>query len=159
MSVTNPKKFDPARAHVLDAPDREVFLPTHTLIEALALRGDERVVDYGAGAGREVLALEENEQMCEHLSAAIVGSVVQPLLVSGNRAPLLGGWADRMLAINLLHEARGEPALGRCAGCSAEAELTAAGLATDRLELDLQFPVALRTRAAVPRATNAPRTR
>jgi tRNA A58 N-methylase Trm61 len=84
--VTDEKKFDPARAHVLDAPERERHLPTGVLVEALAPRGGERVVDYGAGTGRlalavagaqnggELVAVEENETMYEHPAAAVVST-------------------------------------------------------------------------------------
>ena len=52
MSGKDPKKFDPARAHVLDAPERERYLPTDVIVALLDLQGDETVVDYGAGTGR-----------------------------------------------------------------------------------------------------------
>ncbi len=39
MSERDPKKFDPARADVLDAPEREAYLPTAELIDLLDLEG------------------------------------------------------------------------------------------------------------------------
>ena len=67
------RKFDPARAERLDAPEREEYLP------------DDR------------------------LSAA--GSRAEPVLISANRVLLPDGSVDRVIAVNLLHEVRGETAL------------------------------------------------
>lgn len=125
VSERDPKKFDPARAHVLDAPEREAYLPTAQLIDLLDLDGVERVVDYGAGTGRlalamarelgeggRVVAVDESKEMFERLSASVAGApAVEALLIAGNRVPLDDGWAQRILALNLLHEVRGETAL------------------------------------------------
>src|SRR6185295_10505704 len=96
----DPKKFDPARAHVLDAPERERFLPTDQLVAMLELRGDERVVDYGAGTGRltfpvaealtrggEVLAVDESEEMYERLVARAGGAANVAVAVEAARPP------------------------------------------------------------------------
>lgn len=115
-------KFDPARAHLLDSPERERYLPTDVLVDALELRGDERVVDYGAGTGRvalavagaldggEVVAVDENREMYD-LLAERAGDAVRPLLIADNSVPRPDGSADRVVAVNLLHEVRGEGAL------------------------------------------------
>jgi len=42
MSTGDREKFDLARAHVLDAPEREAYVPTAKLVDAFELRGDER---------------------------------------------------------------------------------------------------------------------
>ena len=121
----DPKKFDPARAHMLDAPERERYLPTEALVALLALRGDETVVDYGAGTGRlvravaqrlvaggEVVAVEESDEMFERLAAGIAEvDNARGVLISGNRVPLADGSVQRILAVNLLHEVRRERAL------------------------------------------------
>jgi hypothetical protein len=42
------------------------------------------------------------------------------MVIAGNHVPLSDGFAQRILAVNLLHEVRGEPALTemhRLAGC------------------------------------------
>lgn len=123
--MVDPKKFDPARAHVLDAPEREAFLPTHRLVTALDLRGDEQVVDYGSGTGTVAIpaaarlhgggmlfAVDESEQMLEHLrDRASRVATITPMLVAANEVPLDAGSVDRVLAVNLLHEVRGEGAL------------------------------------------------
>nr|MBA2767089.1 hypothetical protein [Solirubrobacterales bacterium] len=51
------RKFDPARADHLDAPERDAYLPDAPLVALLALQGAETVVDYGAGTGRLALAV------------------------------------------------------------------------------------------------------
>ena len=119
-------KFDPARAGRLDAPEREGYLPDAPLVAKLELSGGETVVDYGAGTGRlaiavsralgeggRVLAVEENEEMLAHLGERIAetGTPVEVVSVTANRVPLPDASVDRMLAVNLLHEVRGEHAL------------------------------------------------
>ncbi len=125
MNARDPKKFDPARAHLLDAPEREAYLPTPELIRLLDLGGVERVVDYGAGTGRlalaaahelgaagHVVAVDESEEMLGHLSARLAGVAnAEAILIRGNRVPLDDGWAERILALNVFHELRGETAL------------------------------------------------
>ena len=125
MGERDPKKFDPARAHLLDAPEREAYLPTAELIDLLDLDGVERVVDYGAGTGRlsiavaeelgergRVVAVDESKEMFERLSASVSDLArVEPILIADNRVPLDDGWAQRVLVLNVLHEVRGETAL------------------------------------------------
>ena len=50
------RKFDPARAHLLDAPERDAYLPDAAIVDLLELDGGETVLDYGAGTGRVALA-------------------------------------------------------------------------------------------------------
>lgn len=125
MSRTDPKKFDPARAHVLDAPERERYLPTDALVALLELQGGETVVDYGAGTGRltfpvavalrrggVVIAVDSSDEMLDHLRSRVApGTDVVPTHVTDNAVPLADGAADRVLAVNLLHEVRGESAV------------------------------------------------
>lgn len=119
----DPKKFDPARAHLLDAPEREAYLPDAALVSMLELAGTETVVDYGAGTGRvaaavadalpdgRVIAVDESEEMLAHLRANPAAARVEPLLAVENATGLADACADRVLAVNLLHEVRGESAL------------------------------------------------
>jgi SulP family sulfate permease len=120
----DPKKFDPARAHVLDSPNRERYLPTDVIVDLLDLRGDLIVLDYGAGTGRlalavadalggqgRIIAVDESDEMMALLRERSAGTAVEPLLISENRVPLSAGSVDRVLAVNLLHEVRDEGAL------------------------------------------------
>lgn len=120
------RKFDPAKAGRLDAPERERYLPDASLVALLGLRGGETVVDYGAGTGRlaiavsralgdggRVLAVEENERMATHLRGRVAEARarVEVLPIAGNHVPTSDAGVDRVLAVNLLHEVHGESAL------------------------------------------------
>jgi len=124
MDAHDPKKFHPSRAASLDAPEREQYLPTPLLIDALELDGGETVLDYGAGTGRlamavaaaltrgRVVAVDESAEMVALMQdrlAAVANATVA--LISANSVPLRDGEADRILAVSLLHEIRGEGAL------------------------------------------------
>lgn len=122
----SPHKFDPARASRLDDPARQRFLPNRRVLELLDLSGSETVVDYGAGSGvltvelgralprGTVHAVEESPEMFELLEERISDSGlsnVRPHEIRSNSVPLPDGAADRVLAVNLLHEVVGESAL------------------------------------------------
>jgi ubiquinone/menaquinone biosynthesis C-methylase UbiE len=124
MPERDPKKFDPALAANLDAPEREQYLPTEKLVALLELTGAETVLDYGAGTGRltvvaakavphgRILAVDESSEMLVHLQQRIAGTAnADAALISSNRVQLHDGEADRILAVNLSHEIRGEHAL------------------------------------------------
>lgn len=121
-----PHKFDPKRAEQLDRPERQEFLPNEKVLDLLGLRGDETVVDYGTGSGTltvplaarlprgVVHAVDESSEMVallrERLEVANLQNVV-PHEIRNNKVPLEEGAADRILAVNLLHEVIGETAL------------------------------------------------
>ena len=124
MAERDPKKFDPARASSLDAAEREQYLPGEQLVALLELDGGETVLDYGAGTGRlalaaaaaiphgRIVAVDESAEMLVHLQQRLGGTAnAEVALISANRVPLRDGEADRILAVNLLHEVRGEGAL------------------------------------------------
>jgi ubiquinone/menaquinone biosynthesis C-methylase UbiE len=121
-----PHKFDPARAGKLDRPERQRVLPNERVLGLLDLSGREVVVDYGAGSGvltvplaraapeGVVHAVDESEEMLALLEERVSGTGlrnVRPHRIEANRVPLPGGSADRVLAVNLLHEVVGETAL------------------------------------------------
>jgi len=122
--MIDPKKFDPARAHLLDAPERDAYLPDGTLVDLLELTGGETVLDYGAGTGRvalaaatrlphgRVIAVDESPEMVERLVARVAAVAnVSAVAISDNVVDLPDGSVDRMLVVNVLHEVRGESAL------------------------------------------------
>lgn len=125
MTARDAKKFDPAHAHLLDAPERERYLPTAALVDLLELGGEETVVDYGAGTGRltlpiaralgsggRVVAVDSSGEMLDRLRERLSPDVgVELEHVADNVVPLGDGAVDRILAVNLLHEVRGEGAL------------------------------------------------
>lgn len=122
-----PHKFDPARAQQLESPERQEFLPNEQVLDLLGLSGQEAaVVDYGAGSGvltvplaqrlmhGVVYAVEESPQMMQLLQQKIEDTELHNVrlhLIKDNRVPLERAVADRILAVNLLHEVIGETAL------------------------------------------------
>ncbi|HLI32079.1 MAG TPA: class I SAM-dependent methyltransferase [Solirubrobacteraceae bacterium] len=121
-------KFDPTRAHCLNAPERERFLPDARILELLQLSGSETVLDYGAGTGRltvpiaaalpagRVIALDEHPEMIAHLRRATAGlENVEVIEIAHNAVPLPERSVDRVLAANILHEVRGQRALAEIA--------------------------------------------
>jgi ubiquinone/menaquinone biosynthesis C-methylase UbiE len=124
MAQHDPKKFDPAHAASLDATEREDYLPSEKLVALLELDGGETVLDYGAGTGRlaviaaerapggRVVAVDESPEMIEHLKRRLAAAPnTEAVLIVANQVPLADNVVDRILAVNLLHEIRGEGAL------------------------------------------------
>jgi ubiquinone/menaquinone biosynthesis C-methylase UbiE len=121
-----PHKFDPKRAERLDHPERQEFLPNEKVLDLLGLRGDETVVDYGAGSGTlavplatrlpggVVHAIDESPEMVALLRERLEGANLQnvvPYEIRNNKVPLEDGAVDRILAVKLMHEVIGETAL------------------------------------------------
>ncbi len=118
-----PERFDPARAALLDDPARAEYLPPDRLIELLDAPARARVVDFGAGTGTIAIALDEQPRMLDLLRAKPAARGLHNLkpVLSGEMA--LADSAQRVLAINVLHE------LGDAALEDLAKMLTADGLA------------------------------
>ncbi len=112
-----PERFDPARAALLDDPSRFGHLPPAEVFEMLAAPSGGRVVDFGTGTGTyaielargrpdlEVIALDEQQAMLDLLGAKPAAQDLSNLvLVHTDEIARLKGTADRVLAINVLHE-------------------------------------------------------
>src|SRR5258708_4700637 len=111
-----PERFDPARAALLDDPARVEYLPPDRLIELLEAPAGARVVDFGAGTGTiavelarrrpdlEVIALDEQPQMLDILKAKPAARELRNLKAVLNDEMGLAASAERVLAINVLHE-------------------------------------------------------
>jgi len=122
-----PERFDPARAALLDDPARLEYLPPESLVELLDAPAGTRVVDFGTGTGAiaielarrrpdlELIALDEQPQMLDLLKAKPAARELRNLkpVLSGEMA--LAQSAERVLAINVLHEL-GDEALEDLAG-------------------------------------------
>jgi len=112
-----PNRFDPARAAKLDDPSRFDYLPPAKIAELLAAPAGACVIDFGTGTGTfaidlamrrpdlEIVALDEQPEMLEMLRAKPASSQLKNLKPAFTDA--LGEYrekADRILAINVLHE-------------------------------------------------------
>lgn len=121
-----PHKFNPKNAAKLEHPDRQRILPGGQIVSLLDLRGDETVVDYGAGSGvlavpvaqalpgGAVYAVEENPEMLDLLQERLAvddPGNVYPHPIQDNTVGLADRCVDRVLAVNLLHEVIDEGAL------------------------------------------------
>jgi 2-polyprenyl-3-methyl-5-hydroxy-6-metoxy-1,4-benzoquinol methylase len=117
-----PERFDPARASLLDDPARFEYLPPDEVFRLLAAPTGGRVVDFGTGTGAyaielaqrrpdvEVIALDEQQQMLELLRAKPAAKALANLRsVHTAEIARLRGTADRVLALNVLHEVGDEP--------------------------------------------------
>lgn len=117
-----PERFDPARAALLDDTARFEYLPPDEVFRLLAAPTGGRVVDFGTGTGAyaielaqrrpdvEVIALDEQQQMLELLRAKPAAKALANLRsVHTAEIARLRGTADRVLALNVLHEVGDEP--------------------------------------------------
>ena len=110
-----PERFDPARAALLDDPARVEYLPPDRLIELLG-RQQARAWSILAPVparlrsslpGRpdlEVIALDEQPQMLDILKAKPAARELRNLKAVLNDEMELAASAERVLAINVLHE-------------------------------------------------------
>lgn len=112
-----PERFDPQRAARLDDPSRFEYLPPQQVANMLDLSPNARLLDFGTGTGTyaielarlrpdvEVIAFDEQPAMLKLLQGKLaVKSLpnLKPVLAGQNEA--LKGQADRVLALNVLHE-------------------------------------------------------
>lgn len=111
------ERFNPARAARLDDPARFAYLEPEAVVKLLDLGRDARVVDFGAGTGAyaveiararpdvRVFAFDDQAAMLERMAAKLAAaSVTNVEPIGPQRADVLRGAADRVLALNVLHE-------------------------------------------------------
>ena len=134
-------KFDPRHAARLTDPARLEFQDPAEVIGLLELRGDETVVDYGAGVGFVTLplaaALPRGRVIAVDMSAELLATLSERLAArdvghdpglagrvdlvhtTDNHVPLPDGGADAIVTVNLWHEIYDEqPALDELRRCS-----------------------------------------
>jgi SAM-dependent methyltransferase len=112
-----PERFDAHKADRLDDPSRFEYLPPEKIVALLDLPRGSTVVDFGTGTGTfairvaqarpdvTVVALDEQPEMLDRLRAkpeATSLANLRPALP--DQLPGLRGRADRVLAMNVLHE-------------------------------------------------------
>jgi SAM-dependent methyltransferase len=110
------KKFDPARAAILDDAERLTYQDPERILALLAIPPNGIVVDFGAGTGvyaieiaerrpdAHVIAIDEQPTMLERILAKPRGNRANletrlPAVIAGRT-----GSVDRILALNVLHE-------------------------------------------------------
>ena len=117
-------KFDAVHAKRLEGPERLAALPPAAVTELLRLRGDETVVDYGAGTGvytvvvaeavpqGKVFAVEALPELVELLRERIGADLAGRICVvetEDNVVPLDDGEADRVVMVDVLHHLYDQP--------------------------------------------------
>ena len=117
--------FDPRHAARLDDPARLDYQPAGDVLGLLALRGDETVVDYGAGVGYttlplaaalprgRVVAVDRSKELLDELRRRATASAagrapaaapVEFVYTTENRVPLPDGSVDAILTVSVWHE-------------------------------------------------------
>ncbi len=123
-----PRAFDPERAAILDEPERFDYLPPARIFALLEAPAASLVVDFGTGTGAfaiplaesrpdlTVIALDREERMLALLRGKPAAQRLDNLrpMLTGEMAALAAS-ADRILAVNVLHELD-EEALRQMAG-------------------------------------------
>jgi SAM-dependent methyltransferase len=112
-----PERFSPARAARLDDPARFDYLPPPEISALLDLPHAARLVDFGTGTGTyaieiararpdiRIFALDEQAEMLDMVRAKIATAGVPNIEpFDATRIGDLRGSADRILALNVLHE-------------------------------------------------------
>lgn len=123
-----PGRFDPHRADRLDDASRFEYLSPDRVIELLDAPAGATIVDFGTGTGTyairlaaarpdvTVVALDEQPEMLDRLRAKPEAQELRNLRPGlPEQLPSLRGSADRVLALNVLHEL-GDDALGTLRG-------------------------------------------
>jgi ubiquinone/menaquinone biosynthesis C-methylase UbiE len=116
--------FHADHAPRLEAPSRLEALPPSAVVSLLQLKGDETVVDYGAGTGVYtvpiaealphglIVAVEALPELAEHLRARVTPNLadrVDIMQTDNNRVTLEDGVADRVVMVDVLHHLWDQP--------------------------------------------------
>jgi len=116
--------FDPQHGKRLEDPARLEALPQRAVVSFLRLRGDETVVDYGAGTGiytigvakalpdGRVVAVEALPRLAEMLREKLtpeLASRVEIVETDANAVTAPDGAADRVVMVDVLHHLYDQP--------------------------------------------------
>ncbi len=116
--------FNPEHAKHLEDPARLGALPPAAVVSLLRLRGDETLVDYGAGTGvytvalaaavphGRVVAVEALPRLAELLRERLTPDLADRLDVvetDQNAVPLADAVADRVVMVDVLHHLYDQP--------------------------------------------------
>jgi SAM-dependent methyltransferase len=116
--------FDPQHAGRLEDPARLEALPRSAVTSFLRLRGDETVVDYGAGTGvytaavaealprGRVIAVEALPELADTLRTRLTPELAERVEIvetAENAVPAPDGVADRVVMVDVLHHLYDQP--------------------------------------------------
>ena len=116
--------FNPQHGKRLEDPARLEALPRSAVVSFMRLRGDETVVEYGAGTGvytigvaealpeGRVLAVEALPRLAEMLREKIapeLAGTIEIVETDANIVPLADGSADRVVMVDVLHHLHDQP--------------------------------------------------
>jgi ubiquinone/menaquinone biosynthesis C-methylase UbiE len=116
--------FDPQHAGRLEDPARLAALPQTAVVSLLRLKGDETVVDYGAGTGiytvavaeavpnGRVIAVEALPRLAEMLRAKLTPELddrLELVETDANAVQAPDGAADRVVMVDVLHHLHDQP--------------------------------------------------
>lgn len=126
MTHDHPRRFSPAQAHRLDAPERKLWLPVKPVLHQMELQPGMAVADIGAGTGYfafpmaqalgptgKVAAVDVSPEMLEILNGKITAAGIQNIDCIRGEADATGlapGGFDRVLLANIWHEVDDRPA-------------------------------------------------
>lgn len=117
QGAKQPERFDPAKAALLDDPERFSYLPPAKILSLLNPPQNGRIVDFGTGTGTyahelarlrpdlNIIAIDEQEEMLDRVKEKLKkepGLKITPLLAKTGSLPKLD--ADGVFAVNVLHE-------------------------------------------------------
>lgn len=118
MSHPHEHRFDPARKHLLDSPERRQMLPPDQALSAVPVKPDDTVVDLGAGTGYfaipaagmtggTVHAVDVSNEMLDELRRRMEEAGVKnidPVVGTIEEVPLPDQVADIVIASMVMHE-------------------------------------------------------
>ena len=126
MTHDHPRRFSPALAHRLDAPERKLWLPVKPVLHQMELNPGMTVADIGAGTGYfalpmaselgptgRVAAVDVSPEMLSILNEKILAAEIQNIECVRGAAEATGlapGGFDRVLLANIWHEVDDRPA-------------------------------------------------
>ncbi len=112
-----PQRFNAERANVLDDVSRFAYVSPKRIAELLEAKPDALIIDFGTGTGTyaieiarrlpraTILALDEQPAMLAKLAAKPEAAALANLRgVSAHELAAYTGGADRVFALNVLHE-------------------------------------------------------
>ncbi len=126
MSHSGSRRFSPAQAHRLDAPERQIWLPIQPVLDRMALEPGMAVADIGAGTGYfalpiaravgpagRLVAVDVSPEMLDRLNGKALDAGlanIDCIQAESATTGLAPASLDRVLLANVWHEVDDRPA-------------------------------------------------